>query len=549
MSKPAMVLSVFAATMLATLAWVFMLHRPTPVYEPKAQRIDCLSYAPFRLHGETPFDPSFRVTEERIEIDLRALQTRTDCVRTYSVDQGLDRVPVVAERLGMRVMLGLWIGRKDVENRAEIDRALAVIDAHPRSIASIVVGNEVLLRREQTPQALAAYLELVNAKTDIPVTYADVWEFWVRNVPLAAQVDFVTAHILPYWEDHPVSSGDAMAHVLDIYREVSATFAPKQVVVGETGWPSAGRMRGPADPGRVAQAAFVREWVDRAAENGIHYNLIEGFDQPWKRRLEGAMGGAWGILGSDAQPRWPWHGPVAERDGAAWLVLVYALLGAIAAVTVFRILLRYRGSRDRGVNAPAIAVSAFAGATLGALLPEQWHYLVTWSRTPIEWAAGGGFALIAAAFTLLLPTWLALSESRTGNDESAGAARIERWMRWLRLIVLFGAALMASLHAFDARYRGFPTVLYLLPAVGLLCAWLAGRRLPASAVEERLFGFVILLALPSALWGEVPANHDAIVFFALLAAIAVSCVGGSGASEQARNGVRIGTTGREVRQV
>ena len=39
----------------------------------------------------------------------------------------------------------------------------------------------------------------------MPVTYADVWEFWLRYRDVYEAVDFVTIHILPYWEDFPIS--------------------------------------------------------------------------------------------------------------------------------------------------------------------------------------------------------------------------------------------------------------------------------------------------------------------------------------------------------
>jgi glucan 1,3-beta-glucosidase len=37
----------------------------------------------------------------------------------------------------------------------------------------------------------------------VPVTYADVWNSGCATA-IAAAVDFVTVHILPYWEDFPI---------------------------------------------------------------------------------------------------------------------------------------------------------------------------------------------------------------------------------------------------------------------------------------------------------------------------------------------------------
>ena len=35
------------------------------------------------------------------------------------------------------------------------------------------------------------------AQVTVPVTYADVWEYWLRNREVYEAVDFVTIHILP----------------------------------------------------------------------------------------------------------------------------------------------------------------------------------------------------------------------------------------------------------------------------------------------------------------------------------------------------------------
>ena len=136
----------------------------------------------------------------------------------------------------------------------------------------------------------------------MPVTYADVWEFWLRNRVVYDAVDFVTIHILPYWEDFPIAAQDAAAHVDSIRRRMVAAFPDKDILIGETGWPSAGRMREGALPSPVNQARIVHEVLALAKRDKFRVNIIEAFDQPWKRRLEGTVGGHWGLL-DDADPR------------------------------------------------------------------------------------------------------------------------------------------------------------------------------------------------------------------------------------------------------
>ena len=130
----------------------------------------------------------------------------------------------------------------------------------------------------------------------MPVTYADVWEFWLRNREVASAADFITIHILPYWEDFPIPAGEAAAHVDSIRRRVVAAFPGKEVIIGEVGWPSEGRMREGALPSPANEARVVQDVLALGKRENFRVNVIEAFDQPWKRALEGTVGGHWGLL-------------------------------------------------------------------------------------------------------------------------------------------------------------------------------------------------------------------------------------------------------------
>ena len=115
----------------ALIAWWIGRGIERPVADPGAERVGCVSYAPFHQPGETPFDRSNRVSPERIRADFRRLSSITGCVRTYSIDQGLDQVPAVADELGLQVLLGVWLGRDRERNEVELQRALALARATP----------------------------------------------------------------------------------------------------------------------------------------------------------------------------------------------------------------------------------------------------------------------------------------------------------------------------------------------------------------------------------------------------------------------------------
>lgn len=432
-----------ATAALAACLFVLLQARPVSVADGPSGRIACLSYAPY-LRGQTPFDPTLVIPPAQIEADMALLAGVTDCVRTYATGQGLDAVPAIAARHGLKTLAGAWIGRDAAENAAEVTRLIALAKAHPESLKGVVVGNEVLLRGEQTPEGLAAYIRQVRAAVpeSVPVTTADVWEFWERNATLAAEVDLVTVHILPYWEDHPVAVEAAVVHVMETWRHMAASFAPKPVLIGETGWPTAGRRRADAEPGQVAQARFVRGILAAAHAQGADYNLIEAFDQPWKRALEGTVGGAWGIFTAERALKHPVTGPVTERPAAPlWLAgaVTLGLLPAAAAALA--------GGRRR-----AVPLLAAAGVFCGAVLVLQLWHLLDASRSWDEWAVNLGW--LAASVVMAVAGARALA----GMPCRLAVAP-------LRHLAVAGMAVASLGLVFDSRYRDLPVSMFLIPAV------------------------------------------------------------------------------------
>src|SRR6266853_3259279 len=179
--------------------------------DPNAKLL-CVSYAPFR-DAQTPLLLTTHIAPEQIAQDLAQLAKITDCVRTYSIDTGLDQVPALAAKVGLEVIQGIWLGSNRFKNLTQISTVVALTKQYPAVISSVVVGNEVLLRGEMTTTDLAATIRLVKSQVAVPVTYADVWEYWLRYREVYDAVDFVTIHILPYWEDLPIRAKYAAIHV------------------------------------------------------------------------------------------------------------------------------------------------------------------------------------------------------------------------------------------------------------------------------------------------------------------------------------------------
>ncbi len=424
-----------------------------------ASKVQCVSYAPFR--GEqTPLDPTTHIEADQLEQDLRELKTITDCVRTYSIENGLDQVPAIAAKIGgLKVIQGIWLGSNRAKNLSQVAIAVRLTKDFPDTISSLVVGNEVLLRGEMTTQDLASIIRSVKAQVTVPVTYADVWEYWLKNREVYEAVDFVTIHILPYWEDFPIRAKFAAAHVEEIRERMAVAFPGKEILIGETGWPSTGRMREGALPSRTNQARVVSEILGLAKTHGFRVNLIEAYDQPWKRQLEGTVGGYWGLFDSVRRkvkyppgeaisnfPYWKWY----MGAGMGLSVLVFA----VAAITLRRRPWTPRPSAWFGVGTCATTAGILLGVAFDKMYYESYG-VGGW----LQWGAlllAGILAPIFCAQALVigrdLPTFLDLLGPRDGKERSKLAIVLG-----LTLIVTTLIAAETALgFVFDPRYRDFP---------------------------------------------------------------------------------------------
>ncbi|RUL74866.1 glycoside hydrolase family 17 [Dyella choica] len=461
---------------LAGLAWWWQIGRLIALPDAPSARIACVSYAPFRKPGETPFDTQFVMTPERIDEDLRALSQRFDCVRTYSQGNGLAAVPAIAARYHMQVLMGIWLGGVAKTNEREIEQGIATAKANPGVIRGVVVGNEVLLRGELSPKRLTEFIQRVRSAVPaaIPVTYADVWENWLRYPQMGSAVDFVTIHILPYWEDNPVAAVDAVHHVEEVYQRMQRMFPGKQVMIGETGWPSAGRLRRSAEPSLVDEAFYLRSFLRYAAEVRMPYNVIEAFDQPWKRALEGTVGGYWGIFDSDAKPKFPMLGPVREEPHW-WLGWLAGMSGSIAFACI--------GGRRRSWQGLrgwiALALMGFAAGTAVAWQLRQMLFACEgWWEWLLSSVCLAGAWVIAAALARRIAAHLADRHDHTEPSP------------WWRYAALFALVLYDILLAFNGRYMDFPMGLFALPCVAYGLFGLLTHEFSMPSAEQRFMACV-----------------------------------------------------------
>jgi exo-beta-1,3-glucanase (GH17 family) len=469
-----------AAAIVAAWAWLGAAVEMPASPVGAGEKLPCVSYAPFR-GDQDPFGPDVPIDPRQIEEDLARLKPLTDCIRTYSVDHGLDQIPEIAARHGMKVMLGLWLSSLPDLSRHQTETAIALARRFPEVIQSVVVGNEVLLRGEMSAPELINTIRAVKAQVTMPVTYADVWEFWLRSRDVATAVDFITIHILPYWEDFPIPVEGAAAHVSTIRGEVAAAFPGREILIGEFGWPSAGRMREGALPSRANQARIVQEVLAQARRDNYRINVIEAFDQPWKRQLEGTVGGHWGLYDAyDRQAKFNWGAAVSNHPGWRW----QAAGGVALAALIFAAALAVcRRAAVAVVPAQWLAVAAIASVS-GTLI--GW----TVENVPLESLTRGDWlrALVWALAALIAPVaGAAAAMSGTGVPRFAAVLgrRADRPREPLALMLgmlplaLAVLAMQAALGLdFDPRYRDFPFAPLTGGVFPFLAVWVLRRFYP-----------------------------------------------------------------------
>lgn len=368
-------------------------------------QLSSISYTPF--DGSADPRNGTPTSARQIREDLKALAPYTRAIRTYSSTHGSDQIPAIANEVGLRVSLGIWLDKDAKRNAREIEVAIGLAKRH-RNIESIVVGNETVYRGEQIPienlglradeaealtreesrriaeaknpedlkwtrddinvVRLVRVIQRIKRETGLPVTTGEIHSVWSYHPALASGVDYIATHVLPYWEGIPATA--AVDQAIRIHASLRRAYPGKRVMIAEFGWPSAGYNKHDAYPGEIAQAEVLRDFLSRAEAMGIDYNIIEAYDQPWKT-FEGGVGPYWGMFNTDRAPKFAWSGPITPPDHwklAAIAVLVGVLLSlpilTLAGATVAQVTL--------------LAAAAHAVGSWFAIVFAYWngHYFV-----------------------------------------------------------------------------------------------------------------------------------------------------------------------------
>ena len=291
--------------------------------------------------------------------------------------------------------------------------------------------------------------------------------------------------------------------------------------------------RSGALPSPVTQARALHEVLARARREGYQINLIEAYDQPWKRKLEGTVGGHWGIYDADRrEPKFAWGGAVSDHphwrsQAAGGVARAAAVFGA--ALVAGR---RSKAAGDRGVWLRIAAIALVSGSLIGWTLravPIESLTIGDWIRS-LAWAAVALIAPVAGAAAVAsgarAPSFARILGRRATRPRSGLALLLGAV-----LIVLAVLSVQAALGlVFDPRYRDFPFA----PLIGaafpflLLTRWRLRLQAPAAeaVTAATLSGAALYIAC-----NEGFTNWQALSLVAGLIALSLTLVQARGAPD------------------
>jgi glucan 1,3-beta-glucosidase len=303
-------------------------------------------------------------------------------------------------------------------------------------------------------------------------------------------------------------------------------FPGKEILIGETGWPSEGRMREGALPSRTNQARVVSEILGLAKQENFRVNLIEAYDQPWKRQLEGTVGGYWGLI--DAAQRAVKYPPGEPISNFPFWKLQMGC-GMALSVLIFGaawLTLRRRPWKPRPAAWIAVGLSATtAGILLGVAADKMFYESYGFGR----WLGWGALLAAGIASPLLctnammsgraLPTFLELLGPRDGRTRSV-------------LTVVLGAVLLITTliatetalgFVFDPRYRDFPFAALTMAVVPFASLTLLNRpQMGVRPLAEAVFAGLLAGSVLYIVFNEGGDNWQSLWTCAIYALFAVT---------------------------
>ena len=245
--------------------------------------------------GQSPGDI---ISKEQVKRRMQIIRPYTQWVRSFSCIEGNEHVPVVAKELGMKTLVGAWLGSDMELNAKEVEGLIKLAKEGYVDIAA--VGNEVMYRGDLTEEQLLEYIHTVKeALPDVTVGYVDAYYEFSHRPNITNACDVILSKCYPYWEGCPIEY--SLNHMQQMYGQASDAGQGKKVIITETGWPSQGEGLKGAHPSAVNAMKYFIDTQVWSQKNNIEVFYFSSFDEAWKIGDEGDVGAYWGLWDKDGK--------------------------------------------------------------------------------------------------------------------------------------------------------------------------------------------------------------------------------------------------------
>ncbi|MDE2454351.1 MAG: glycosyl hydrolase, partial [Burkholderiales bacterium] len=247
-----------------------------------------LCFSPY-LQGQAP---GTQVGAVQIRARLELIRPWTRWIRSFACTEGHEHTPRIAHELGLKTLVGAWIGPDAAANERELCALIEIARAGHADL--VAVGNEVLLRRDLDEDTLLEHLARVKAALPgVAVATVDAYYLFEQHPRVSAACDVLLANCYPFWEGCALEQ--APAAMREMVRRVQALAGARPVIVSETGWPDRGSAFHAARPSPEGALRYFVETQRWAHEAGVAVFHFCAFDEAWKVADEGDVGAHWGL--------------------------------------------------------------------------------------------------------------------------------------------------------------------------------------------------------------------------------------------------------------
>ena len=256
-----------------------------------------LCFSPYQ-EGQQPGD---QLTEAQIKRRLKVIKPYSKWVRSFSCTDGNELIPVIAKEMGMKTLVGAWLGGDAEINKREVEGLIKLANEGHVDVAA--VGNEVMYRGDLTEDELLNFMHYVKSKlpSNVSMGYVDAYYEFAHRPKITEACDVILANCYPYWEGCSIEY--SLIYMKDMYNQALKAGNGKKVIIAETGWPSEGEGLNGALPSYQNAIKYFINAQNWSQEDDIDIFYFSSFDESWKVGAEGDVGAYWGLWDKNEKPK------------------------------------------------------------------------------------------------------------------------------------------------------------------------------------------------------------------------------------------------------